>query len=177
MLADTTVERKAAPPIFDQAVPMLRKKQAGSAGTQREAEDSTMQFMLLSKKGNKSQVSLSWLCKLTAGSVGRHPSGFDHCKQCPNAPARKQSRTGTAQASRSAERKAPRERRSRRRSTVDGQARYQCALYDEQRVISLPELLVLFIQRQRRTVSVSHTPLAVDYKSHARLRAMARSIL
>lgn len=52
MLADTTVERKAAPPVFDQAVPMFRKRQQNG-----ESEAGKMQFMLLSKKGNKQQVS------------------------------------------------------------------------------------------------------------------------
>jgi regulator of nonsense transcripts 2 len=51
MLADTTVERKAAPPVFDQAVPMFRKRQQNG-----ESEAGKMQFMLLSKKGNKQQV-------------------------------------------------------------------------------------------------------------------------
>ncbi|BEI85184.1 hypothetical protein CcaverHIS002_0505850 [Cutaneotrichosporon cavernicola] len=51
MLADTTVERKAAPPVFDQAVPMFRKRQQNG-----ESDASKMQFMLLSKKGNKPQV-------------------------------------------------------------------------------------------------------------------------
>jgi regulator of nonsense transcripts 2 len=69
MLADTTSERKAAP-VFDQAVPMFRKRQqqqhggaggisasGSSSGAPRAADESMMQFMLLSKKGNKSQVS------------------------------------------------------------------------------------------------------------------------
>ncbi|RSH95137.1 hypothetical protein EHS25_000223 [Saitozyma podzolica] len=55
MLADTTDarrgERKAAPPIFDTAVPLIRKK-AGEAGH----EEGRMQFSLLSKRGNKQQV-------------------------------------------------------------------------------------------------------------------------
>lgn len=54
MLADTTVERKAAPPVFDQAVPMFRKK--AGAGAAAQPKDDRMQFMLLSKKGNKPQV-------------------------------------------------------------------------------------------------------------------------
>lgn len=59
MLADTTVERKAAPPIFDQAVPVFRKRQpnAPAPAAPIEADENKMQFMLLSKKGNKSQVS------------------------------------------------------------------------------------------------------------------------
>lgn len=64
MLADTTVERKAAPPIFDQAVPMFRKRPAGPNASASVLADRTpdvgkMQFMLLSKKGNKPQVSSS----------------------------------------------------------------------------------------------------------------------
>jgi len=58
MLADTTVERKAAAPVFDQAVPVFRKRQAGAAGPASSVqEENVMQFMLLSKKGNKPQVS------------------------------------------------------------------------------------------------------------------------
>ncbi|KAL1407550.1 mRNA decay protein [Vanrija albida] len=57
MIADTTVERKAAPPVFDQAVPMFRKRQPGGPAHGRApASDDNMQFMLLSKKGNKPQV-------------------------------------------------------------------------------------------------------------------------
>lgn len=58
MIADTTVERKAAPPVFDQAVPMFRKRQPGGGGGHGKApaSDNNMQFMLLSKKGNKPQV-------------------------------------------------------------------------------------------------------------------------
>jgi hypothetical protein len=61
MLADTTVERKAAPPVFDQAVPVFRKRQVGATtstapATRPEDERNMMQFMLLSKKGNKPQV-------------------------------------------------------------------------------------------------------------------------
>jgi regulator of nonsense transcripts 2 len=56
MLADTTdvrkVERKAAPPVFDTAVPLIRRKAGevdGGAGI--------MQFSLLSRRGNKQHVS------------------------------------------------------------------------------------------------------------------------
>ncbi|TXT09089.1 hypothetical protein VHUM_02563 [Vanrija humicola] len=60
MIADTTVERKAAPPVFDQAVPMFRKRQGGGAAAHGKepsnSNDNNMQFMLLSKKGNKPQV-------------------------------------------------------------------------------------------------------------------------
>lgn len=57
MLADTKVERKAAPPVFDQAVPMFRKRQQNG-----EPDEGKMQFMLLSKKGNKPQVGSTAVC-------------------------------------------------------------------------------------------------------------------
>jgi regulator of nonsense transcripts 2 len=70
MLADTTDtrrgERKAAPPIFDTAVPHIRRQAEGAAvpgaagGGKAGAsavEQERMQFSLLSKKGNKQQVS------------------------------------------------------------------------------------------------------------------------
>jgi regulator of nonsense transcripts 2 len=62
MLADTTDvrrgERKAAPPIFDTAVPLIKRKpaEAGTGAWAGEAE--RMQFALLSKKGNKQQVRI-----------------------------------------------------------------------------------------------------------------------
>ncbi len=58
MLADTTEatrkqERKTAPPVFDTAVPLIRKaKEEG-----KPSSTTHMQFSLLSKKGNKQQVS------------------------------------------------------------------------------------------------------------------------
>ena len=54
MLADTTDARRAerkAPPIFDTAVPLIRKK------VTEENEQGKMAFTLLSKRGNKQQVS------------------------------------------------------------------------------------------------------------------------
>ncbi|KAL7421122.1 mRNA decay protein [Cryptotrichosporon argae] len=64
-LADTTVERKTAAPIFDQAVPILRKAPAGARHAttglatgpgMKTGDGGKMQFMLLSKRGNKQQV-------------------------------------------------------------------------------------------------------------------------
>lgn len=53
MLADTSDarrgDRKNAPPIFDSAVPVIRKKG-------QEEETGRMQFSLLSKRGNKQHV-------------------------------------------------------------------------------------------------------------------------
>lgn len=70
MLADTTDtrrgERKAAPPIFDTAVPHIRRMADGSSSVSSSAvgkagppvvDQERMQFSLLSKKGNKPQVS------------------------------------------------------------------------------------------------------------------------
>lgn len=58
MLADTTDarrgERKNAPPIFDMAVPLMRKTQAAKA--EPDHQDGKMAFTLLSKRGNKQQV-------------------------------------------------------------------------------------------------------------------------
>lgn len=58
MLADTTQERKAAPPVFDQAVPVYRKRQTNEPAASSSSKDTKdandkMQFMLLSKRGNK----------------------------------------------------------------------------------------------------------------------------
>ena len=64
MLADTTdarkVDRKTAPPVFDTAVPLIRRQQQQQAQQDAfpsEAKANHMQFSLLSKKGNKQQVS------------------------------------------------------------------------------------------------------------------------
>lgn len=64
MLADTTdarkVDRKTAPPVFDTAVPLIRRQQQQQAqqdAIPTEAKANHMQFSLLSKKGNKQQVS------------------------------------------------------------------------------------------------------------------------
>jgi hypothetical protein len=64
MLADTTdvrkVDRKTAPPVFDTAVPLIRRQQPASENDDAKAvvgNTSHMQFSLLSKKGNKQQVS------------------------------------------------------------------------------------------------------------------------
>jgi regulator of nonsense transcripts 2 len=62
MLADTTEVRRdvrKAAPIFDQAVPLIRKAQhnASETGDALPASDKHMQFSLLAKKGNKQTVS------------------------------------------------------------------------------------------------------------------------
>ncbi|WVQ63661.1 uncharacterized protein L199_001814 [Kwoniella botswanensis] len=53
LLADTTDarrdQRKNAPPVFDTAVPLIRKKDVGE-------QEGKMQFTLLSKKGNRQQI-------------------------------------------------------------------------------------------------------------------------
>ncbi|OCF78858.1 hypothetical protein I204_00802 [Kwoniella mangroviensis CBS 8886] len=53
ILADTTDarrdQRKNAPPVFDTAVPLIRKKDVGE-------QEGKMQFTLLSKKGNRQQI-------------------------------------------------------------------------------------------------------------------------
>lgn len=54
MIADTTVDRKTAPPVFDQAVPVLRKRGQPAPA---EKDDGQMPFMLMTKRGNKAQVS------------------------------------------------------------------------------------------------------------------------
>ena len=62
MLADTTdarkVDRKTAPPVFDTAVPLIRRQQQQAQQDSGPPEPKTnhMQFSLLSKKGNKQQV-------------------------------------------------------------------------------------------------------------------------
>ncbi len=58
MLADTTetrrLDRKAAPPVFDMAVPLIKRAHAPDDG--QPSDGKHMQFALLSKKGNKQQV-------------------------------------------------------------------------------------------------------------------------
>lgn len=65
MLVDTTevrrnTDRKTAPPVFDTAVPLIRKKdqQQSHREEMSPGESGHMQFSLLSKRGNKQQVSL-----------------------------------------------------------------------------------------------------------------------
>jgi regulator of nonsense transcripts 2 len=60
MMADTTDarrgdSRRAPPPVFDTAIPHVKKRE------EREAVEGRMQFTLLSKKGNRQQVSLNQL--------------------------------------------------------------------------------------------------------------------
>lgn len=55
MIADTTVDRKTAPPVFDQAVPVLRKR-GQQPQVAEKPDDGQMSFMLMTKKGNKAQV-------------------------------------------------------------------------------------------------------------------------
>jgi hypothetical protein len=63
MLADTTEARRdvrKAAPIFDQAVPLIRKAQQSSddhSGAAGAKDEKHMQFSLLAKKGNKQTVS------------------------------------------------------------------------------------------------------------------------
>lgn len=62
MLADTTEVRRdvrKAAPIFDQAVPLIRKAQhpANDSSDAAPPSDKHMQFSLLAKKGNKQTVS------------------------------------------------------------------------------------------------------------------------
>ncbi|EJT53100.1 hypothetical protein A1Q1_00107 [Trichosporon asahii var. asahii CBS 2479] len=54
MIADTTVDRKTAPPVFDQAVPVLRKR-GQQQPAQEKPDDGQMPFMLMTKRGNKAQ--------------------------------------------------------------------------------------------------------------------------
>lgn len=63
ILADTTdtrrEQRKAAPPIFDTAVPMVKKRidePKAKASNGNAEEEGRMQFMLMSKKAGKQQV-------------------------------------------------------------------------------------------------------------------------
>lgn len=57
MIADTTVDRKTAPPVFDQAVPVLRKRGQQPPQPAEKSDDGQMPFMLMTKRGNKAQVS------------------------------------------------------------------------------------------------------------------------
>lgn len=69
--ADKKGDRKATIPVFDSAVPLMRRAQKGgragdeeSIRTAPEETGGNMKFMLLTKKGNKPQVSgcLSSFC-------------------------------------------------------------------------------------------------------------------
>lgn len=59
MLADTTEarkqERKTGPPVFDTAVPLIRRAQQSKEDS-KPSSGTHMQFSLLSKKGGKQQV-------------------------------------------------------------------------------------------------------------------------
>jgi regulator of nonsense transcripts 2 len=56
-LVDTRkMARQTAPPVFDTAVPLIRKQQQKEE-TSQATPSNHMQFSLLSKKGNKQQVS------------------------------------------------------------------------------------------------------------------------
>jgi len=70
MLADTTdvrkIDRKTAPPVFDTAVPLIRRQPPASENDDAKpvvGSTGHMQFSLLSKKGNKQQVSGSSLVR------------------------------------------------------------------------------------------------------------------
>lgn len=59
MMADTTDarrgdSRRAPPPVFDTAIPHIKNREA------RETAEGKMHFSLLSKKGNRPQVSLTF---------------------------------------------------------------------------------------------------------------------
>ncbi|KAK8844121.1 hypothetical protein IAR55_006915 [Kwoniella newhampshirensis] len=60
LLADTTdtrtQQRKAAPPIFDTAVPLIRRNKPDEGKSSKEDGDGRMQFTLLSKKGGRQQI-------------------------------------------------------------------------------------------------------------------------
>ncbi|WVW79596.1 hypothetical protein I302_101565 [Kwoniella bestiolae CBS 10118] len=60
LLADTTDarrdQRKNAPPVFDTAVPLIRKKHEEKEVAAGQGGEGKMQFMLLSKKGNRQQI-------------------------------------------------------------------------------------------------------------------------
>lgn len=64
MLAETADvrrgERKTAAPIFDTAVPHIRRPGAPPAANGEVTGQDKMAFTLLSKRGNKQQVSQSW---------------------------------------------------------------------------------------------------------------------
>lgn len=103
MLADTTDarrgERKNAPPIFDTAVPHVKKQgqpQGQGQGQNEEDGNGGMQFSLMLKKGNRQQVRynthrLRLLMRqpyrlgdtrlITLDEGDRYSSGFCHCSK------------------------------------------------------------------------------------------------
>lgn len=101
MLADTTDarrgERKNAPPIFDTAVPHIKRKAEDPNG-----DFGKMAFTLLTKRGNKSQVRLSllprWLrtnCEIDA--LARYSCRLGDSCQFEDVSAPKQGGARTAQ--------------------------------------------------------------------------------
>lgn len=107
MLVDTSDarrgERKNAPPIFDTAVPLIRRKAEDSEG-----DLSKMAFTLLSKRGNKPQVRIHpcrSVPKLTeADALTGYPGRLSYSCQLQVVPAPKQGGTRAAQAPGPAER-------------------------------------------------------------------------
>lgn len=88
MMADTTDarrgdSRRAPPPVFDTAIPHLKKRE------EREAGEGKMNFTLLSKKGNRPQVCTRHPFLLqqwhesahdaySVDASSGHPDGFEH---------------------------------------------------------------------------------------------------
>ena len=113
-MADTTDarrgdSRRAPPPVFDTAIPHLKKRE------EREAGEGKMNFTLLSKKGNRPQVRfelLSVSCQLCDGrgmgltgvDAGTgHSNGLEYRLEPPELPTTESSRKATSQKARSAE--------------------------------------------------------------------------
>lgn len=71
MIADTTVDRKTAPPVFDQAVPVLRKRGQPQPAVAEKPDDGQMPFMLMTKRGNKAQVSFFSIGRLANDRCAR----------------------------------------------------------------------------------------------------------
>lgn len=102
MLADTSDarrgERKNAPPIFDTAVPLIKRKAEGSEG-----DLGKMAFTLISKRGNRSQVSayshMSILQLTLSDADTGYPGGLAYRRQLADVSAANQGGAGTAQTS------------------------------------------------------------------------------
>lgn len=121
MLADTADsrrERKTAPPIFDTAVPHIKRNADGSE--QSPAALGNMAFTLLSKKGNRPQVrnvhrqSCYVLNLMLSDAYTGYPGGCGTRGQSSYSPGTIKGRAGTAETARTAEQDPPRTGRNAR---------------------------------------------------------------
>jgi hypothetical protein len=100
MMADTTDarrgdQRRAPPPVFDTAIPHVKKRE------EREVQEGRMNFTLLSKKGNRQQVRFSFVVKKETDGIDAfigYPYGFEYSSQSTGLSTTKSGREAAAQA-------------------------------------------------------------------------------